>query len=183
MHKLILFFVSLALAFSCASTKPLGGHIDAYEETIHTIGSLMKKPDKEKLWVQINSSYPEAMAWFDTEISSEKTGSMAKVKWTNTYTQMTRANAMTDSIMQIPGWADHITTLRKYDTDLDSAKRKAVGECLEQAAFLNKYSKRATLKIALFYLDQAESIDPANAEIGPLRKEITDKLETLPPKE
>ncbi len=183
MHKLILFFISLALAFSCASQKQLSGHIDAYEETMHTIESLKKKPSKEKLWVRINRSYPDAMAWFDAEIDSEKTGSLSKVKWTNTYTQMIRANAMTDSVMQIKGWENHISGLRKYDSELDSAKTKAVNECIQQAEFLNKYSNRATLKIALFYLNQAESIDPEKAEIETLRKEISEKLNTLPPKE
>lgn len=176
MHKLILLIFALALTSGCATSKKLGADVEAYDETLHLVKKLQKRPGKEKLWMELTQTYPSAIQWFDSIIVSGASNEQAKMKWVNTYSQMMRVNAMTDSVMTIPGWDSHITDLRTYTENLDSIKVLAADECISQAQFLNKYNNKATLRIAVFYLDKAEELAPEHAEIGKLRTEIVDKL-------
>ena len=183
MRILIRYFLILLIASSCASSNQLGHDIDAYNETMQLVEQLKRKPGKQKLWKRINQTYPHAVIWFESEINSANTGSAQNLRWTNICSQMTRVNTMTDSVKTIPGWENHISGLRSYTSELDTAKAKAMEECIQQAKILNKYNSRATLRIALFYLDQADEIEPGNTKTEILRKEINDKLDSLPEKE
>ena len=183
MRNLARYIFALIFATGCTSSKPISSNIDAYDQTILLAHKLKQKPGNQHLWNHLNRAYPEAVAWFESEIEPDNIGSAQKLKWTNTCTLMLRANAMSDSIMAIPEWDKHISGLRTYTTELDSAKKKAVNECIQQAQFLDQYNSAATLHIAMFYLDQAFILDANNVKAEDLRNEISKKIKSLPSKE
>lgn len=183
MRNFTLYILVLAFTIGCASSKLQNSDIDAYDRTILLAHKLKHKPQSQHLWKQIVRSYPEAVAWFESEMAEDNSNNKLKLTWTNTCSLMMRVNAMSDSIQAIPGWENHISGLRTYTSELDSAKVKAVSECIQQAQFLNRYNSRATLRIALFYLDQADSLGIESAEVKKLREEISEKIKLLPTNE
>jgi hypothetical protein len=161
---LLIVAVALVIAVGCSSGKKAYERGDYYAAVMKAIQRLRQNPDHSKSQDALQSAYPLAVEFFETQANNE-IASNSPFKWKNAIQSYTSINQMYEQIRQCPGCMKVVMKPKNYYAEIAPMKEKAAEESYN--AGINSLMKgtRNDAKTAYYNFTEAQQFVPGYKDV------------------
>ena len=162
-HLLIVVF-ALIVAVGCSSGKKAYERGDYYGAVMKSIQRLRQNPDHSKSADALQSAYPLAVEFFETQANNE-IASNSPFKWKNAIQSYNSINQMYEAIRQCPGCMKVVMKPKNYYAEIGPLKEKAAEESYNAGINALMKGTRNDAKNAYYNFMDAQAFVPGFKDV------------------
>lgn len=154
----------IVIAGGCSSGKKAYEKGDYYGAVMKSITRLRQNPDHSKSQETLQSAYPLALEFFETQANNE-IASNSPFKWKNAIQSYNSINQMYEQIRQCPGCMKVVRTPKNYYAEIAPLKEKAAEESYNAGINSLMKGNRNDAKQAYFNFADAQAFVPGYKDV------------------
>ena len=161
---LLIVIVAVVIAVGCSSGKKAYERGDYYGAVMKAIQRLRQNPDHSKSKEALESAYPLAVEFFETQANNE-ISSNSPFKWKNAIQSYTSINQMYEQIRQCPGCMKVVMKPKNYYAEIGPLKEKAAEESYNAGITSLMKGTRNDAKTAYYNFTEAQQFVPGYKDV------------------
>lgn len=162
--RLLILLSALAFAVGCSSGKKAYERGNYYDAVMKSIQRLRQNPDHSKSAQTLQSAYPLAVEFFETQANNE-ISSNSPFKWKNAIGSYTSINNMYEQIRQCPGCMKVVMKPKNYYAEIGPLKEKAAEESYNAGIDALMKGTRNDAKNAYYNFVDAQTFVPGFKDV------------------
>lgn len=160
----LLFPCIIIVVAGCSSGKKAYEKGDYYGAVMKSIARLRQNPDHSKSAQTLQSAYPLALEFFETQANNE-IASNSPFKWKNAIQSYNQINQMYEQIRQCPGCMKVVRSPKNYYAEIAPLKEKAAEESYNAGINALMKGNRNDAKNAYFNFVDAQAFVPGYKDV------------------